>query len=233
MRPSKTKTSKVNGRKNQKSASRALVQNWNDLSLLERAKCIARLKQNIKSNRVLAGRLNVDEGTIRRLLRIQALPESDKVSIAASHSAKKVLAAARVKESIAKQAKAREEAEAELKRILLDNAKRAETIQRCTSALLWWLRENELCGPFAERVLLDIQVILQNGPRSQTSALPVTTIIEQCRPKTFQDAGLWMNPLIAWGADWIARAVPSGAIRDDMFKEATKAVLARIELSGS
>ena len=225
MRRNSIKSRPSNARNKQHAAN---SRSWINLSIVQRAEYVAALKQEGQSNRSLAKKLMVDEGTIRRLLRINLLPEIDKCSLSSGGSAKKILAAAREKAVSAEEERARETVRAEIRRALSDQAARKTIVLQHTQTVLDWLRMNDLYGCYAERVLLEIERILwtQGQKYSRTrSMIDPSLTIEQCRPASFSETGFWLNMFIEWGSRWIANYIEPGDLRDVVFAEARRLVL--------
>src|SRR5580692_6439557 len=165
-------------------------EDWKDLPPLDRIAVITKLRCAGNSNRSIGRMLGVDEGTVRRLLRIAVLPESGKQAIAKGASANQVLAEAG-------------------KSTTEPSMEREELVSRYAVTIVSWLQEHDIVGPYAERVLLDVDGGFPRLGRDKGSRPPsfahVAAVIQNCRPITFQDREHQLNPFIDWGMRWIQR----------------------------
>ena len=182
------------------------AEDWKDLPLLDRIAVITRLRCAGNSNRSIGRMLNVDEGTIRRLLRIAVLPESSKLAIAKGASANRILGEA-----------GRNGTEGVMARDVL--------INRYAELIVRWLQEHGIIGPYAERVLLDVDGGLAPSSKRTEGRQPrfsyIAAVIQDCRPATLQDAEHHLNPFIRWGKMWISRVVPRDLLTRVIAKPAT------------
>ena len=171
----------------------AAAEDWKDLPLSDRIAVITRLKYAGNSNRSIGRMLEVDEGTVRRLLRIAVLPEGSKQAIAKGASANRIL----------------------------DKAGRNGTgdvmaqdavVSRYAETIVYWLQEYGIFGPYAERVLLDVDGGLASSGKRTEDKPPgfsnIAAVIQDCRPTALQDAEHHLNPFIRWGTRWIPRVIP-------------------------
>jgi len=169
------------------------TEDWKDMPFSDRIALITRLKYAGNSNRSIGRMLEVDEGTVRRLLRIAELPESGKLAIAKGASANQVLSEAG-------------------KSSIEPSIEREELVSRYAVTIVSWLQEHDIVGPYAERVLLDVDGGFPRLGRDKGSRPPsfahVAAVIQNCRPITFQDREHHLNPFIDWGMRWIQRVVP-------------------------
>ena len=169
------------------------TEDWKYLPLSRRIAVITKLRCAGNSNRSIGRMLGVDEGTVRRLLRIGALPEDSKQAIAKGASANRIL----------------------------DKAGRNGTgdvmaqdavVSRYAETIVYWLQEYGIFGPYAERVLLDVDGGLASLGKRTEGKPPgfsnIAAVIQDCRPTALQDAEHHLNPFIRWGARWIPRVVP-------------------------
>jgi hypothetical protein len=198
------------------------------MGLGERIKNVLALKKEGKSNRAIAHELDVNEGSIRRIFKIAALPQEDIEAIEEGASVKKILAQARIRAVEAADKQKREEAEAKLKRLLEDKAKTEALSQRVGDALVQWLQGNDLRGPFAEQLVCDVDRRLARRERSEPIRVwprqeDVPIVIEHCRPANPKgDKGHWLNGYIQWAEGWVGQAVPPGIIRDTALAKARR-----------
>lgn len=113
------------------------TEDWKDMPLSDRIAVISRLKYAGNSNRSIGRMLAIDEGTVRRTLRIAVLPESSKQAIAKGKSVNQVLAEAG-------------------KSTIEPSMEREELVSRYAKTIVSWLQEHGIVGPYAERALLDV-----------------------------------------------------------------------------
>lgn len=186
---------KRNSSKDTAGAGRPTVaaEDWKDLPLSDRISVISKLRCAGNSNRSIGRMLGVDEGTVRRLRRIAVLPESGKQAIAKGASANQVLAEAG-------------------KSTIEPPMQREELVSRYAAIIVSWLQEHDIVGPYAERVLLDVDGGFPRLGRDKGSRPPsfahVAAVIQNCRPVNLQDREHHLNPFIDWGMRWISRVVP-------------------------
>jgi hypothetical protein len=165
------------------------------------------------SNRAVAKKLGIDEGTVRRMLLVDALPEAQKQAIHSGVSTNQILRECR---ETAPTTGSRE------RNSMISEASVEEYVDQVSQ----WLRKNQLSRAYAERVLLDIDGILFATERHNVGSFgsvanDVPSVIRACRPATLADANHFLNPFVKWGAAWIRRAVPRN-LRDKVISEASR-----------
>ncbi len=185
----------------------SIRRHWAEKSIIERAQAVAELRSGV-SNRALARALGLDEGTIRRLLRIHQLPAGEREAIAAGRSAKEALQDARGRQ-LEQVRRDREAADATTHQFS----------RKYAAVILRWLADCDLRGPVAERVLDEIEALIwfrRNVPPATAVARAGSCLQEQIkrlRPKELPDT-LWVEHYIEWGARWMALLMPERPILD-------------------
>lgn len=212
---------------------------WRELSYVQRGDRLIQLLAAGCTIRGLADDLRVDDGTVRRDIKIARLSESDRIAIEAGADAKPLLEAARAQHRV-------EAANATMKREIIDGT---PSDQLCDD-LAWFLMKEQpricCCIGNVEQLISEVQEVLREVDcrgtdkyhlrirRHLDPAYPLGRAIELAQPEPQSEADeVPLVTAICWLSKLILLLEPLKIVRDAAVEKLKATLLFRLHMLSS